>query len=161
MTRKSVVVDTNVLVVANGRETNVSLHCQLACVEALTAARDRQIVHVDTLGRLLSEYQTYTNFSGSPGVGDMFFRYLFDNQYLEDSVRRVSITPSDDGTRGYVELPANALKAGDRVVLATAVQAAATVVNATDSDWVEQANLLATLEVPVDQVCPDYAGAAA
>lgn len=101
----------------------------------------------------MSEYAPYTKYAGSPGVGDMFFRYVFDNQYADEFVRRVVIEPVDDETRGYSCLPENALKAGDRAVLAIAVAARASVVNATDSDWEEQRELTDGLSVPVIQLC--------
>jgi hypothetical protein len=125
-------------------------------VNRLVKLRD-QIVMVDTLDRLMDEYQPYVNFRGEPGVGDAFYRYVFDNQYYEDRVRRVEITPSADEGRGYEELPENTMRAGDRVVLAVAVTGKGRVVNATDSDWAEQEELMTALNVGVVQVCPALA----
>ncbi len=86
-----------------------------------------------------------------------FFIWLFDNKYKDSSVRLVDITPSTDPTRGFDELPANTLKAGDRAILAVAVSGDARIVNATDSDWSEQTELLARLNRRVDQLCPQHA----
>lgn len=155
MSRRKVVIDTNVLVVANGRQTTVGDRCQLACIEALIEARDQQVVCVDVLDRIMTEYSPYANYSGSPGVGDLFFRYVFDNQHVGSRVQRVAIDPIDDESRGYDQLPQNALKAGDRAILAVAVAADAQVVNATDSDWHEQDALMKGLKVPVVQLCPE------
>lgn len=155
MPRKSV-VDTNVAIAANGRETHASLKCQLACVQELEKCRKIHLA-LDDLGLVMEEYRKHLNFRGQPGVGDMFFKYLHDNQYNSKKIQRVKITPSgnpsDDQARGFAELPENRLDRADRKFLAVAVVAQATVVNATDSDWAEQQELLDRLGVPVKQLC--------
>ena len=86
----------------------------------------------------------------------MFFRHLFDNQYNPERVSRVKITPSD-ADQGFAELPPNSLDSADRKFLAVAVVARAPILNATDSDWNEHADLLDSLSVTVVQLCPEYA----
>lgn len=99
----------------------------------------------------------HLNFSGMPGVGDRFFKHVFDYQYRGDRVRRVAITPSADDGRGFEELPENRLDRADRKFLAVAVVANAVILNATDSDWDEHKALTEALGVQVDQLCPRYA----
>ena len=67
------------------------------------------------------------------------------------------MTPSDNDQRGFEELPPNQLDRSDRKFLAVALVANAIVLNATDSDWEQQAILLDKLGVTVDQICPRYA----
>jgi hypothetical protein len=155
--RKTVVIDTNVIAVANGKATHVDLACQLACTESLQYATLKEIVLIDDRNLILDEYQRYASHSGQPGVGDAFFTYLYNNQYSVKFIQRVPITPSNDPTKGFEELPGNALKAGDRAFLAVAVTRSAEIVNATDSDWAEQKTLLDTLGVDVRQLCPRHA----
>ena len=154
----SFVVDTNVAIVANGRNTNADLKCQLSCAEKL---RDvvcrRQVVVVDDRDLIFDEYRGYLNFAGVPGVGDMFFRYLFNHGYDETRVRRISITPCSDDRLGFKELPENDLDKSDRKFLAAALVAQATILNATDSDWSEQEALTKSLGVTVQQLCPQHA----
>ena len=152
----TVVVDTNVAVVANGRVTNADKSCQLACVERLECVTEREVIAIDNGGEILEEYARQLSYSGHPGVGDKFFKYLLDYQYQSHRIQRVSVTPSDDDERGFEELPANQFDRSDRKFLAVALVANAIVLNATDSDWEEDATLMNTLGVRVDQICPQY-----
>ena len=148
------VVDTNVAIAANGRGTHADLCCQVACVDRLEHLVKRGVVSIDSVGAILSEYSDYLHHSGSPGVGDVFFKHLFYNQYHDYRVRRVRVTPSNDDSRGYEELPENGFDRSDRKFLAVAVADGATVLNATDSDWAEHQELMRMLEVEVVELCP-------
>lgn len=151
------VVDTNVIRAANGRETHADLQCQLACIDQLSALVERQLVAIDDQGRIVDEYAKHAHWAGRPGVGDVFFKHVVDNQYMDGRVHRVRITPSEDEGRGFEELPPNSFDPSDRKFLAVAVVEKATVLNATDSDWDEHANLMASLAVEVHQLCPQHA----
>ena len=148
------VVDTNVAIAANDRRTHADTRCQLTCVQRLQSLVARETVAIDDGNLILDEYKKHLNFSGGPGVGDVFFKHVFNNQYQDERVRRVKVTPSRDDRRGFEELPDNAFDRSDRKFLAVAVVAEAVVLNATDSDWDEQAALMNTLGVEVDQLCP-------
>ena len=151
------VVDTNVAIVANGRRTHADLQCQAFCVESLVSVVADEIVAIDDKGAILQEYRRHLNFSGMPGVGDMFFKHVFNYQYRGDRVRRIAITPSADDRRGFEELPENTLDQADRKFLAVALVASAVVLNATDSDWLEHTALTEALGIKVKQLCPEYA----
>jgi predicted nucleic acid-binding protein len=152
MTAK-LVIDTNVAIVANRRNTHASEICQNACIELLACCEELDIV-IDDMGLLIDEYANKLNPSGRPGVGDAFFKYLRNYQYSSDKIHRVKITSIKDEARGFEELPENQVDKSDRKFLATAVVAKATIVNATDSDWTEQKSLLESLQVEVKQLCP-------
>ena len=152
------VVDTNVTIVANGgSKTHADQLCQLTCVERLQDLTEKGTVAVDVHGLILGEYANHLCWSGKPGVGDAFFKFLVDRQHTNDRVWRVAINPSDDDQKGFEELPKNTFDPSDRKFLAVAVVADAVVLNATDSDWEEQAPLMEELGVEVDQLCPEYA----
>ena len=151
------VVDTNVAIVANERETEVDARCRLACVKKLTSVVKSEIVSIDDQGFILTEYARHLNYSGMPGVGDAFFKHVFNHQYQDDCVLRVAVTPSQNAGRGFEELPENTFDPSDRKFLAAAVVARAIVLNATDSDWAEQKALMDSLGVEVSQLCPQYA----
>lgn len=151
------VVDTNVAVVANGRETDADLQCQLSCIERLRSLTEREVVAIDDGGLIFAEYKQRLHFSGMPGVGDAFLKHVFNNQYQNDRVRRVVVTCSGDDRRGFEELPENTFDRSDRKFLAVAVVAGAAVLNATDSDWAEHGALMNGLGVEVTQLCPRYA----
>jgi hypothetical protein len=153
------VVDTNVAIAANGRNTHASLECQLACIELLqklAAEGGRHQIYLDERERILDEYRAYLYHRGEPGVGDRFYRYLHDHMHAEDRVRRVVVSPVDDEDRGFAELPPNTVDSSDRKFLAVAVVAKATVVSALDTDWHEQAEFIAGLGVKVKQLCPEH-----
>jgi len=153
---KAYVVDTNVAIAANGGDTHADEDCQLACVSTLRSVVAEEIVAVDDRGEILAEYGRHLRYAGSPGVGDMFFKHVLDNQYHVDKVRRVSVSPIDDDQRGFNELRSNSFDPSDRKFLAVAVVGKAVVLNATDSDWAEQAALMDGLGVEIHQLCPQH-----
>ena len=150
------VVDTNVAIVANGRETHADLECQLECAKRLKLLAERGIVALDDRRLIIDEYRGRLNSSGMPGVGDAFLKHLFNNQHQNNRVRKVAVKPSDD-RRGFEGLPENAFDRSDRKFLAVAVAAEAVVLNATDSDWNEHKELLEKVGVKVCQLCPRHA----
>lgn len=151
------VVDTNVAIVANGRDTHADISCQLSCVERLENLTRQGVAAVDTQGLILAEYAKHLFWSGGPGVGDAFFKFLVDRQHADQRVWQVPITHCEDERQGFKELPENEFDPSDRKFLAVAVVANAVVLNATDSDWAEQASLMEALDVQVDQLCPQHA----
>ena len=150
------VVDTNVLVVANGRDkTPADLECEFACVEMLERATSgKQIVLIDAPNLIMDEYSRHCSYSGSPGVGDMFFKFLHDHQYSAKNVIRVSIQKTSDADGGFANLPPNNFDRDDRKFLAVAKAGDGRVVNATDSDWSEHADFIDSIGVQVLELCP-------
>ncbi len=148
------VIDSNVAIVANGHSSQASIDCELACVELLERCEHLSIC-LDQTSLIMDEYAKHLSYAGNPGVGDMFFKYLHDNQYAEKNIALVTINQVADDQRGFAELPKNNFDPSDRKFLATAVSAGAHVVNATDSDWAEQQELMNQLNITVQQLCPD------
>ena len=149
------VVDTNVAIVANGgNRTDANEKCQQTCVKMLEQLVEQETVAIDEKGLILEEYANNLSWTGAPGVGDMFFTYLFNYSYQEDRILRVPITPSEDHRKGFEELPDNKFDPSDRKFLAVAAEANAMILNATDSDWSEHPRLLRDLGVEVDELCP-------
>ena len=151
------VVDTNVAMAANGRDTHADLECQLNCIEELESICRESVIVLDDGDLIFEEYRNHLHFKGAPGTGDKFFKHVYDHKYGESRVRRVPITPCSDDLCGYQELPENELDRSDRKFLAVAVVAQAEILNATDSDWSEQEALTRGLGVCVRQLCPQHA----
>lgn len=152
------VIETNVAISANGKNTHSSLECQLACVVFLNdVVARKELIAIDELGLMLEEYAKYLNYSGQPEVGDEFFKYLHDHQYYPQRVLRVNITPNDVQERGFDELPINTMDPSDRKFLAVALVSGAIVVNALDSDWDENIEEINNMGVQVSQICPEHA----
>lgn len=151
----SSVIDTNVLIVANGKSEQASVDCELSCIDLLGQSTSLDIV-LDETSLIMNEYENHCSYKGAPGIGDMFFKYLHDNQYNPDSkISLVNIHPIDDESRSFQELPPNNFDPSDRKFLAVATVSNASVINAMDSDWDEQQELMQQLDVTVQQLCPE------
>ncbi|MGD0546847.1 MAG: hypothetical protein ABR991_03375, partial [Terracidiphilus sp.] len=93
------VVDTNVLLVANGQHPDVSPECVIACVEVLEHLRQRGCVVLDDGYEILSEYSQKTKPNTGNRVGDAFLKWLFQNSGNSHSVAQVQINKHTE--RGY------------------------------------------------------------
>ncbi len=145
------VVDTNVAIVANGRDA-WPVECELACINLLQDVVAHGGLTLDALGLIVAEYARHLNFSGQPGVGDAFFRWVQNNQYNDDHCTRVEITP--DGEGSFLEFPTDAALSrfdpADRTFVATAIaHGKAEIVVGTDSDWWQHRDALAAAGVPI------------
>lgn len=151
-----VVVDTNVLIVANGNNKEADSDCERACIEALLeATRGKRITLLDASNLIMDEYSTHCRYSREPGVGNVFFKFLYDRQWSEEStIEHVAIQESPDEEGGFANLPPNDLDPNDRKFLAVAEAGNGRVVNATDSDWSEHADFIASMGVQVLELCP-------
>lgn len=159
MTR--VVVDTNVLMAAEQTicadlDTPADLKCQERCSQRLLQLQRAGVtVCVDHAYGIFGEYRRRLLANRScRGVGSEFCISVMSGS-RSCRTEWVSITLSDEA-RGFEELPPNRLDPSDRKLLAVAVKAGATIINATDSDWDEQSALLERLGVPLEQLCPQH-----
>jgi hypothetical protein len=147
------VVDTNVAIVANGRDTNATAKCQLACLVGLREILDTGRIVIDDAGDILEEYRRYLSPRGQPGVGDRFFREILVN--FTGKIERVRITKRDDGS--YVDFPGDARLAAfdqnDRKFAAVARVTGVPVLNAVDSDWLDHRDALADNGIVVEFLC--------
>lgn len=154
-----IVIDTNVAIAANGRDTHASYRCQLACTELLELVannKDKRKIILDSGGEIIDEYSKHLHYKGQPGIGDYFFKFLHDNLYLNEKVHLVDITSVDDDTKGYEELPQNEIDRSDRKLLAAAVVARAKIINALDTDWFEKREFLNEINIEVYQLCAEH-----
>lgn len=150
------VIDTNVLVVANDKDTTASAACMLSCVnKLLSIASDSNVVCIDSADLIMGEYRRYCNYSGAPGVGDMFFRYVHDNLGNTKLCEQVDITPCEGG---FAEFPSCKSLArfdlSDRKFVAVLKASASrpVIINATDSDWRDFRQALAKNKISVSNL---------
>lgn len=135
-----VVIDTNVIAVANWLHDTASITCIETCVAALVKARSK-VVAVDSMQECFTEYFTYASRSGQPGVGDAFVKWLWDNQGYEKHCELVDITPVPDDPGNYEEYPDDPDLAGfdrsDKKFVAVAIASTQNheIWNATDKHW--------------------------
>lgn len=92
---KAVVIDTNVLLVANGRHGEVSDECRMACISELLKCQQSGIVVIDDSYSILSEYQNKTSPNSPKGPGDVFLKWLLQNQNNRKRVHQVPIAASN------------------------------------------------------------------
>lgn len=154
------VVDTNVAVVANRASPQAGPQCVRACVAALRTARD-EIVVLDNGMRILREYMNNLSMAGQPGPGDMFMKWVFDNQAVPSRCESVPLTLRSTDPEDFNEFPdEKALSGFDRsdrkfVAVALASQNNPEILNAVDSDWWNYRVPLAEHGVRISFLCPD------
>ena len=154
-----VILDTNVAVVANGFAQQASDECVERCVAELERVVDEYVVVLDSDGLILDEYQKILNFSGQPGMGDSFFKWLFFNQANPEHCRKVAVTPHTD--HGFEEFPDDSALANfdrdDRkfVAVALASKTNPPILNASDTDWWNHRNVLKRHGIKVSFLCPE------
>ncbi len=104
-----VVIDTNVLLVANDRHPDVSPECVLECVDRLERIQKTGVVVIDDDWHIVGEYKNKIQFKPPKGVGDVFLKWLLQNQSNLRRVNRVSITETVPDT--FAEFPDSGLQA--------------------------------------------------
>ena len=90
-----VIVDTNVAVVANGRQKSpqASPACVISCAGHLHDLQLHHTLVIDDGWRILREYLRELSPSGQPGVGDAFLKWVLTNQANPARCAQVHITP--------------------------------------------------------------------
>ena len=137
----AVVVDTNVLAVANFQAEQAGPDCVLACIAALETAKRQQIVVIDSRAHIFSEYFRYASRSGQPGLGDAFIKWLWNNQAYATHCEQVDLTPNSCDEGDFQEFPddrdLDGFDRSDRKFVAVAIGSKhdPKVLNATDTDW--------------------------
>ena len=163
MSLKSVVLDTNVALVANGAADQADAACVQTCLEQLQAikgdAKDNCELLLDDVGLILDEYLKQKPHGFPQGAGDAFLVWVYDNQANPMHVGVVPVTPLMDDPRGFAEFPEDPDLASfdndDRkfVAVALASKKSPTVLNATDSDWWHHREALTRNGVRMNFLC--------
>lgn len=145
-------VDTNILVVANGRNTNASPSCRLAVVDFLAEMMKRGRLIIDLEGLVEDEYRRNIDL-GQPGVGNLFFQYFIAT--ASERLERVSLGRDKHGE--FVAFLCTGdlrrFDRSDRKFGALSKTASCSVANATDSDWLDMRAALERDGVQVHFVC--------
>ena len=155
------VIDTNVLLVANGSHADTSPQCRAACVARLLAHQKEGVVVIDDGYRILGEYQNKTRPNQPKGVGDAFLKWLLQNSANTKRVHRVSLNETKPDV--FAEFPDPALQpsfdAPDRkfAAVAYAHPHKPPIWQAADSKWLGWWPRLHARGVHVEFLCPDDA----
>lgn len=155
------VVDTNVCIVANGDAEHADVSCQQACIRKLLQIKEHGLLVVDSGGHIFSEYNNRLTLAGQPGVGDMFFKWLFNHQHAGNLIEIVDLPKTGDEFDGFPDDPRLArFDRKDRMFVAAALtynrkhrRKRAHVQNAVDRDWWNHREPLKENGVAVDFLC--------
>ena len=134
-----VVIDTNVLLVAEGLST-YTRRCCASCGNILVAIRQKEVVVLDANREMLKEYgNKLSQRKGQPGLGYEFWKWLVNTKLDHSRLETVNLTAHPE--RGYEEFPDHeGLREFDRsdrkfVAAAAAHRKRPRVVQAGDSKW--------------------------
>jgi hypothetical protein len=155
-----VVIDTNVLLIANRSHNAVSPKCVAECAERLQQIKVAGVVVIDSGWRILGEYAQKTRPNQPKGAGDVFLKWLLQNRTNRQRVHQVTITEVPK-TAQFAEFPDQALQAefdpADRKFAAVANAHAdrPPILQAGDCKWVDWSERLALAGVRVEFLCKE------
>ena len=158
---KAVIIETNVIAVANEMADHADSKCIVSCINSLEKTKMKQKIVIDSGMLIFEEYFRYAHRSGQPRVGDAFLKWLWDNQANSKRCERVNITPRDIDPDNFKEFPDDpALNKFDRsdrkfVAIACASNHHPKILNATDSDWYHFKTQLSNYGVFIKFLCPN------
>jgi hypothetical protein len=156
----SFVIDTNVAVVANRRSPQARPSCVLACVNALDKLVKAGRIVLDDQSEILDEYRKNLSLSGQPGLGDAFFKWVWQNQATIERCERVVIRSKGSGAKDYIGFPDDPSLRGfdpsDKKFVAVALGSRNNpeVLNAVDRDWWDFRTALKRCGVRIKFLCP-------
>lgn len=154
-----VVIDTNVILVANGQHESVSPQCVSECAQRLLSIKDHGRLVLDDAYRILLEYQKKTRPKGGKGPGDAFVKWAL--QVNSDPKRCDQVPIAVNASREFDSFPDDERLAmfdvDDRKFVAVSVAhpGRPPILQATDSKWLDWAPALFDAGVTIDLVCPD------
>ncbi|NCT67863.1 MAG: hypothetical protein GXC76_09475 [Rhodanobacteraceae bacterium] len=154
-----VVVDTNVLLVAEGKHEDASEECVLSCVARLQKIMQGEIVVLDDGYRMLGEYQHKLDARRGKGVGTVFLKWLLQRQSNANHVVQVAIT--EHANDCYKEFPVARLEPefdpSDRKfpAVSNAHPSKPPILQAADCKWLRWWPELRAAGISVHFLCPD------
>lgn len=152
------VIDTNVILVANGSHAEVCPDCVIACLDRLELIRRNGPVVIDDSYRILNEYQNKTLPRIEKRVGDAFVKWLLQNSANAAHVQKVKITETQQDT--FAEFPdaelQQAMDPADRKFVAVAASHPdrPPIMQASDCKWLDCCASLREHAIAVDFLCP-------
>lgn len=154
-----VVVDTNVLLVAEGKHGDVCGECVNTCTQRLRVIKERGVVVVDDDFRIFGEYQHRLSATRGKGAGTVFLKWLLQNKANTRRVHQIRITePKTDWFREFpVEELQGRFDPSDRKFPAVAYASAAKppILQAADCKWLDWWPQLRDAGIVVDFLCPE------
>lgn len=154
-----VVVDTNVILVADRAHEAASEECVIECIQRLQTLMANGTVVIDNGYRVLSEYQNKVNIGRGKGPGTQFVKWLLQHSQNAAKVQQVEINESAE--EDFAEFPGTSLQpffdAADRKfpAVANAHPSKPPIWQAADCKWLDWWQALADAGIAVVFLCPD------
>ncbi len=163
----AVIVDTNVIVIANDADDDDRGDCRERCQDRLMQIRsDGEKVVVDDERRILEEYERNADPNTKKGIGDLFVKRLLQNLGNPDICPVVHITSLDENETDFEEFPTDDALSDfdpdDRKFIAVAIayedvyEQKAALLQAADSQWYGLREALAENGLIIEFICEDY-----
>lgn len=157
--RKPIVVDTNVLIAANGVDAEWKSIVS-ACANRLDLIKKGETVCVDSLGLILKEYGNKLPSRSRQGFGDMFYLWLVRNRTNPAFCQQVPITQLEWPAGGFAEFPKlsqDLIAKIDRadhkfIAVSHAHPEKPPIIQATDSKWIGWKQGLAATGITIEFV---------
>ncbi|MDE0044218.1 MAG: hypothetical protein OXT74_19430 [Candidatus Poribacteria bacterium] len=158
----TVIVDTNVAVVANGKSAQASGDCRTSCINRLLEITGGDVkLALDDQRRIIEEYRGNLSPIGQPGVGDAFLKWVETNWTNQDRCERVSISAIEGSDTEFEEFPDDPelkrFDPDDRKFVAVARKhpEKPPILQAVDSQWLDFQEALSRNGVTVEFICKD------
>jgi len=103
MSRCTTIVDTNVVLIANGQHQDVSPSCVMSCVLALQKIINGERIAIDDRFRILLEYQNKTQPHRGKRPGDLFVKWALQNN--ANAARCDQVALQEHPERGFESFP--------------------------------------------------------
>ncbi|MDR1747690.1 MAG: hypothetical protein LBR47_01355, partial [Spirochaetaceae bacterium] len=83
-------------------EPDEMLDCIYACIEVIESVQQTEQIVLDSGDEIFNEYKNHLSFSGQPGPGDAFFKWLYQSCWSFPASQWVKITKTGDS---YAQFP--------------------------------------------------------
>ena len=156
----AIVIDTNVLLIADGKTPQMSDACLQECLIRLERVKTTEQVVLDRDWIILGEYHRKLQPNQSPTPGSAFLKWMLQVQAVAKHVSPVTITALDQEQTQFAEFPSDAaLEAAfdpaDRkfVAAANAHPEKPPILEAADSKWLGWEPRLAVHGIRLEVLC--------
>jgi hypothetical protein len=149
-----IVVDTNVLAVAEGIHPTASDECRMHCIKVANQIQKGQTVSVDADDLIIGEYLKVLKDSPASGVGKKLALFLSRRRWDASVCRKVPITQGTPPSR-FNEVPSalTDIDEDDHMFIAVAAADDAVILQALDNEWWERKADFAACKLDVQFLC--------
>ena len=158
----AIVIDTNVLVVADGKSPQMTDACRTRCEVRLMQVRAKEQVVLDDGSLMLDEYYKNLLPYSSPTPGSEFLKWLLEVEGDSKHVAKVTLTPRDPEQTVFDEFPPDAalqavIDPSDRKYFAAsyAHPEKPPILECTDSKWLGWEDQLKKHGIKIEFLCRD------